>query len=311
MAGEKKAVSFSQQVKKEVMQRQVENPCCVAAVCYGIACFSKYFDARGVVLHTEQAYTARWAKTMFRAAGVAGNATVRGRHAASYEFAVKDPYEVEKMLAMFGHSGEETALRLNGDNLNCSGCVAGFVGAAFVCCGTVVNPELGYTLEFVSPRYSLMRDFAALLQHQGFSPKLTNRKGANVLYLKASEQIEDLLTTMGASLSAMEIMNLKVYKGLRNQANRVTNCETANIDKMVNANLQMLEAIRLLEERDILGALPAPLQQAAALRKAFPEHSLAELAAASDVPVSKSGLSHRFKKLREKAAEIQENPHEK
>ena len=77
--------------------------------------------------------------------------------------------------------------------------MSAFVAAAFLCCGTITNPQREYNLEFLSVRYNLILDFEALLMGHGFAPKHTRRKGSNVLYLKASEQIEDLLTFMGAS----------------------------------------------------------------------------------------------------------------
>lgn len=299
-------MSFSQQVKKEIAAREITAPCCVTAACYGVACFGKYFDARGVVLHTERAYIANWAKDMYEKAGVQGRVTRRGKKSDSYEFAVKDPYEVEKLLALFSHSGDETALHLRRENLECDRCFAAFTAAAFLCGGVVVNPEKGYLLEFVSPRYSMMRDFEALLQDKGFAPGRANRKGYNVLYFKASEQIEDLLTTMGASQSALEIMNLKVYKDFRNRANRITNCETANIDKIIDANRRVLEAINLLTDRGMLDTLPQPLQAAAALRVQNPASSLAELVEVSDEPVSKSGLSHRYRKIMDAASRVRD-----
>ena len=140
-------------------------------------------------------------------------------------------------------------------------------------------------------RYNLILDFEALLMGHGFAPKHTRRKGSNVLYLKASEQIEDLLTFMGASGAALEIMNLKVYKDFRNKANRITNCETANIDKTVSASGQTLEAIAYLKKRGAFETLPAPLREAAALREQnpgpFPSRSWPGW---SSPPLSKSGL---------------------
>lgn len=290
-------MSFTQQVKKEVVRRGITNTCCITAACYGAACFGKHFDDKGVVLHTEQRYIADWALRQFVQAGVRGAVVPRPGKAKGFEFAVKDPYEVDKLLALFAHSGSEPTLRLNAENILCDGCFAAFTAAAFLCVGVVVDPEKGYALEFVHPRYSLMRDFEALLQTHGFAPKYTLRNGVHVLYFKASEQIEDLLTLMGASNASLEIMNLKVYKDLRNKANRITNCETANIDKTVAANRRVLDAIDALEHTGALQALPQPLQQAARLRRENPGFSLAELVAASGEPLSKSGLSHRFARL--------------
>ncbi|MFV0412132.1 MAG: DNA-binding protein WhiA [Oscillospiraceae bacterium] len=301
-------MSFSRQVKQEICKKEPRNPSCVVAACYGIACFGRSFDTKGVVLHTENPFIAQWAKAVFLAAGIEGNVTAKGGGSSSlYEFAVKDPYEVEKMLATFGHTGEETAVRIHSDNFNCDGCFSWFTTAAFLCCGTVVNPAKGYALEFVSSRFQVLKDFAALLDEKGFASKRTVRNGLNVLYFKASGQIEDILTYMGATRAAMEIMSQKVYKDFRNKANRITNCESANIDKIVAASMQVTEAIQTLKRHDALQALSPPLQEAVALKEKYPELSLAELAAVSPQPVSKSGLSHRYKKILQIAEKLQTN----
>ncbi len=276
-------MSFSQDVKKEIIAREAGGSCCAVAAAYGFACFGKYFDTRGVVLHTEQIAVAQYAKKMFARPG-----------------------EVRRMLALFGHTGEEPSLRINSRNFTCEHCVSAFVAAAFLCCGTITNPQREYNLEFLSVRYNLILDFEALLMGHGFAPKHTRRKGSNVLYLKASEQIEDLLTFMGASGAALEIMNLKVYKDFRNKANRITNCETANIDKTVSASGQTLEAIAYLKKRGAFETLPAPLREAAALREQNPDLSLKELAGLVRPPLSKSGLSHRMKKLEQTAESLKE-----
>ena len=152
----------------------------------------------------------------------------------------------------------------------------------------------------------MLDDFSALLTARGFVPRTILRKGSGVLYFKASEQIEDMLTFMGAQSAALEIMNLKVYKDFRNKANRLTNCETANIGKTASASAQTLYAIQLLRRRGALAALPEALQQAAAVREAYPTEPLKELAAHFPYPISKSGLSHRIKKLEALAAELEE-----
>lgn len=296
-------MSFSQQVKKEITARDIANPCCITAGCYGIACFGRHFDARGVVLHTERAYIAQWAKQLYEQAGIVGKVYAKGNETArTYEFSVKDPFEVEKLLALLGHTGEEPTLRIHTENFMCAGCLATFAAAAFLCCGTVVNPRKSYNMEFVCARQKLLEDFEALLRGRGFAPKRTLRKGTGVLYFKASEQIEDMLTFMGAGGAALEIMNTKVYRDFRNKANRIANCETANIDKTINANRQVMEDIRLLEERGILHTLPDTLREAARLRRQNPELSLAEIAQMCEAPVSKSGLSHRYRKLSQLAA---------
>ncbi len=299
-------MSFSGRVKHEIAQITVQRPCCATASSYGAACFSRYFGARGLHLVTEHKAVAQWVWRQFTDAGVRGSVRARGGHAANYEFMVDGAYEVEKMLVLFSHTGEETALRINEENLLCDDCFARFVAAAFMCAGVAPNPEKGYTLEFVSPRFLLMNDLMCLLRARGYTPGRAKRKGNHVLYLKNSGQVEDLLTTMGASKSALDIMNLKIYKDFRNKANRATNCETANIGKTVTANRIILEAIAFLQAHDAFETLPARMREAARLRLENPEASLSELLPLCGEPVSKSGLSNRYRSIRRRAIVLKE-----
>ena len=299
-------MSFSQKVKLEIAAKKVARPCCALAASYGAACFGKYFDDRGMVLHTELLQVARYVKRVYSMSGIQGEIREKQRPSGSvYEFAVQDPAQVKKMLELFECTGRETNLRINARLFSCQGCFQTFVGAAFLCSGTMTDPTKEYNLEFLTNRYNLARDFEALLAEHEFGPHRTCRKGSNIIYVKASETILDLLAFMGAAGATMELMNLKFYKDVRNKANRITNCETANISKVVNANAQTHRAIRYLEEQGDLESLPEPLRQAARLRKENPQASLAQLAALSQPPVSKSGLSHRMKKLESLAAELQ------
>ena len=116
-------------------------------------------------------------------------------------------------------------------------------------------------------------------------------------YFKNSRQIEDLLTAMGAPVAAMELMNAKVEKDLRNDVNRRVNCDAANAGKVVDAAQEQLEAISRLYERGQVEALPEKLKETIVLREAYPELSLSELAAEFDPPISKSCLNHRLRKL--------------
>lgn len=301
-------MTFSQETKKELMARiSLPNECCVIAAAYGAACFGKYFDARGVVLHTEQAGIAQFVKKIFAQAGIAGKIYVKGNEENRiYEFAIKEPNEVEKMLALFGHDATAVNVRIRSENLKCEHCVNVFIALAFLCCGTMTNPEKEYNLEFLSSRHTLMKEFSDLLMGHGFSPKLTQRKGSNVLYLKASEQIEDLLTFMGASNATLQIASMKVYKDFRNKANRITNCETANIDKTVNASGKTVQAIAYLKQNNLLDSLPQALIEAAEKRIEYPDLPLKELAQKFSPVLSKSGLSHRMKKLEQLAQESKE-----
>lgn len=243
---------------------------------------------------TSHVWLAKFVKQLFELANIKGTIYVKD---SLYEFTVEEEFEVDKMLALFAHTGDEITLRIHQDNFVCSHCFAAFTAMAYLCAGTMTDPNKEYCLEFVHTKYSMMQDFFDMLQQNNFSPKLTNRKGSNVLYFKLSEQIEDLLTYMGAGQAALEIMSLKVYKDYRNTANRITNCETANIEKMVAANYEVLNAIDTLKQYDMLDTLSDSLKEAAELRELYPDLSLLELSKKFKAPISKSGLNYRLKRI--------------
>ena len=136
--------------------------------------------------------------------------------------------------------------------------------------------------------------------------KLTERKGSSVLYFKQSDAIEDFLTTIGAPVSAMTVMQAKIEKDWRNDANRKTNCDSANVDKTVSAAQEQLAALRRLEQAGRLESLPEKLRETARLRRAHPEATLSELAELHQPPLSKSAINHRMRKLLSLASQEEE-----
>lgn len=298
-------MSFSQDVKNEIVQKKITRECCALAASYGIACFGRYFDSKGLVLHTELLGVAQYAKRLFGICGVHGAIITKERPSGPlYEFKVDDPQEVDKMLKLFHCEEEQVSRHIDPRLIRCGHCFSAFVASAFLCCGTMTDPSKEYNLEFLCPRYNLAKDLEGILAEHVFTPRRTVRKGVNVIYVKASEQVADLLTFMGAGGAAMQIMDHKMFKELRNKTNRLNNCEMANIDKVVTANVAARRAIEYLQENGDFDALPAPLRQAAQLRLDWPDLSLAQLVQKSPEPISKSGLSHRLKKLEQLADEL-------
>ena len=161
----------------------------------------------------------------------------------------------------------------------------------------MTDPQKGYHLELATTHRSVSRELTALLLEMGYSPKEATRKANYITYFKQSEAIEDLLTAIGAPVSAMELMNAKAEKRLRNGVNRRVNCEAANVDKTVDAALEQRRAIQVLRQAGVLDTLSPKLREAAQLREENPELSLSQLADLCDPPVTKSSLSHRLRKL--------------
>lgn len=304
-------MSFSQEVKNEILRHKVTKSCCTQAAAYAVACFGKYFDERGVVLQTENEGVAMFAQKMYKRCGIRGELLRKERQAGPvFEFSVKDPDEVQKMLRLFGHTGKEPMLRIRPECIRCQNCSKVFLSTAFLCCGTMTDPEKGYNLEFLSTRHYLSQQLEAMLAEHEFFPHRALRKGANTVYIKSGDHIEDLLTFMGAGGAAMRIMDQRLYNEMRNKTNRLSNCETANLGKSVQAAVQVQLAIQQLESAGALSALPEALQYTARLRMKYPDLPLAKLAQKFDPPVSKAGLSHRFKRIQLAAQRLQNDQEE-
>ena len=299
-------MSFASEARAEIAAREPATEAGVRAACYGLACFAKHFDAKGLVIQTEQAETAGYARQCFARCGIRGEVKCR-EHAGSaavYEFKIGEGAEAARLHALFGTTGREPSLQIDPGLIRSRSSVSAYVGAAFLCCGTVTDPQKGYHLEFTTPRTNLARDFEALLAEHEFAPRRSRRKGVNVIYLKACANIQALLAFMGAEQAAGQMNSERAVKSVRNRVNRYTNCETANLGKTVRANASAIRALRYLQEQDALDALPEPLRETAVKRLEYPELSLAALCEKMEPRPSKSGLAHRLKRLEALSADL-------
>lgn len=179
-----------------------------------------------------------------------------------------------------------------------------FTAGAFLACGSVNDPSKEYHLEFSCCGETLAAQLAALLGDIGVTAKTVIRRGQYIVYIKGSESIEDTLTFIGAQQCTLELMNVKIYKDVRNKANRIANCDAANIDKVVNAAMKQIEDIKLIDRVLGLDSLSAELREVAQLRLENTDMSLKEIGDNLSEPISRSGVNHRFKKLSAMAQEL-------
>ena len=193
-------MSFASQAREEIARRSLQKDCCVRAAAYGIACFAKYFDASGLVLQTEQELTTQVASQLFARCGVQGDIIEKQRPSGVvHEFSIRAPEQVARMHELFGTTGTETSLQIDPGLIRCQTCVSAYIGAAFLCSGTVTDPQKEYNIEFLTSRTNLARDFEALLAEHEFAPHRTRRNGVNLVYVKSCDNVERILSFMGAS----------------------------------------------------------------------------------------------------------------
>lgn len=194
---------------------------------------------------------------------------------------------------------------VNGRLLKEECCRRAFLRGAFLGGGSVNNPEGTYHLEILCNDAEFARFLCRMLQGYKLSAKISNRKNWQVIYLKGSEEIIKLLNIMGAHAALLNFENVRIYKEMRNNVNRLVNCETANLNKTVDAALQQLENIRIIDEYMGLHKLPPNLREIAETRRKYPDISLKELGELLDPKVSKSGVNHRFRRIQRIAEDLQ------
>lgn len=296
-------MSFSYDTKLELAKETAKNNCCNMAECYGLWLFSRLFTLKERYYISENpAITTKMAEL---AAGLTGAETeiqyaVSRRKKTAYKINLIDIAAREKLLAAFGVTGLETNLRINHTFLKSQCCYSAFLRGTFLSCGSVTDPNKEYHLEFAVPYKTLSEDLLNLIESVegiNLSPAISVRKGSYVVYLKDSAQIEDFLTFLGAESASMALMQVKMYKEMKNDINRKANFEIANMDKTYSASAKQIAAIAKITDSGIFDELSSDIKQLATLRLNNPEMTLRELSEA--LGITRSAANHRIKKILE------------
>ncbi|WP_031367995.1 DNA-binding protein WhiA, partial [Clostridium botulinum] len=190
--------------------------------------------------------------------------------------------------------------------IECDECRRAYIRGAFLGGGSISNPEKTYHLEFVTHNEEYAKDLSNLINSYNLNSKVIKRKNSYIIYLKEGEQIVDLLNIIGAHASLLELENVRIMKEMRNNVNRLVNCETANLSKTVNAAVRQVESIKFIEREIGLGRLPKNLRDVAELRIKYPDESLRELGKMLNPPVGKSGVNHRLRRIEKIADELKQ-----
>jgi len=183
-------------------------------------------------------------------------------------------------------------------------CRRAYLRGCFLAGGSISNPDTnGYHLEIATELLFHAENVQTMLREQGIKSGIVSRKQQYVVYVKDSEQIASMLSIIGSSQGRLSFENTRLFKELRNRVNRMVNCETANVNKTVDASQRQVAAIRYLMASRGIESLSPGLRQMARLRMEFPEATLDELGLAANPPLSKSAVNYRLRRLQELANE--------
>ena len=174
-----------------------------------------------------------------------------------------------------------------------------FLRRVFLLNGSIIDPEKEYHLEIISDSMELATLICDIMVEFGILAKVIEKKYNYATYVKEAESIALFLNIIGAHMALLNFENVKVMHEMNNQINRVVNCETANLSKIVNAAVRQIEAINKIKDTVGLANLPEGLREIAELRLKNPEMGLEELGKLLSTPLGKSGVNHRFKRIEE------------
>ncbi len=296
-------MSFTSDVKTELSDKRPSDRHAEAEI-FGMLMLSRSFSFDKIVLQTAVGDVAEcFCRLLRRVFGITGAKSVGGTSRPTYSVKIENDIERKKIFYQLGYKNNEK-ITLRSELLKTEGSVGAFIRGAFLAGGSMSDPEKEYRIDFSFREKETAKAFSQLLMSRGIALKLTERGGKYILYTKDSMMLEDILTLMGAGNETLNLINVKIYKSMKNKINRNNNCETRNILKSANAAFEQTVAIKKLKRSGKLETMPEELIEAAALRAANPEASLGELCRISKNKLTRSGLNHRLKRIIELAKEV-------
>ncbi len=307
-------MSFSSKTKNELVRKMFENKCCQFAEASSLLRMSGTIQLAGlnrvnIKVTTENPAIARLIFKLFKNNfGVDTKVLVKKnkvlKKGNTYVVSISNAKDILQELEIIGFENNSFNInyKLPQKLLNSECCKRAYLRGAFLGGGSVSDPEKTYHLEFVTHNEEFSGELSKLVNSYGLKAKIILRKNNYVVYLKEGDQIVDLLNIIGAHNALMQLENIRIIKQMRNNVNRIVNCETANLSKIVEASIRQIKNIQYIERTAGFKVLPDNLREIAELRLKYKNASLKELGQILNPPVGKSGVNHRLRKI-EKIAE--------
>lgn len=289
-------MSFSHEVKTEIMTSQYKASCCRRALLNGIISSKADICDGRIVFNLETALLADFACSLIKEQ-FGKEATVtppkKGGRCKVISF---DSKAARAYLSEFLAGADASATH------KCQYCQMAYLRGVFFATGRMTDPQKQFCLEFsLGNRADL---FSEAFLELGLDFKISSRATETLLYTKNSSVIEDFFSLAELNNATFAVMNIKIANDLKNNANRLRNFDTVNISKAVEAANAQTKLITELNARGLIGSLPDELAQTARLRLANPDMSLNQLAIHSVPPISKSGITHRLSKIMKLGEEL-------
>ncbi len=308
-------MSYSSKIKDELSRVMPSARHCLIAELSAIISLSGTLtegmqDISNLAVKTEHSGVARKYFTLLKktfniSTDIEIDNNARGSYKHIYAVELNDNKQIDTVLKAVKLSKEDLEL-YDSTLLTKSCCKRAYIRGAFLASGSVTNPEKSYHMELVCQTRARADKLTEVFLSLGIEARIIMRKKSYIVYIKEGDMIVEALGLMEAPSSLMELENVRILKGVRNDINRRVNCETANITKTVSAASRQLEEINYIKDTVGLKKLPDNLRQIALLRLKHNEASLKELGELLEPRVGKSGINHRMQKIMDYAQRLRE-----
>lgn len=305
-------MSFTLKIKREICKKSPKDRQTAVAELVGVICFGANIKGDCLNVKIENAFVAKrifsLVKECFGITPIIKASENKKKNMYFVEIARGDvALDILAQLGMVKNSHEMkdfVSFNINGNLVFDEETKIALLKGAFMLAGSCTSPEKGYHLEFATNKIKLCRELIKILESFEIFSKQIQRTSNYVIYIKDSEQISDFLGGIGATNAMAEFQDAVIVKGIRNEINRINNCEAANLEKSMDVGFKQAQAIEKIQRNIGLDFLESSLKEIALLRLENKSASLKELGEMMSKPLSKSGVNHKLKKLEEIASGI-------
>ncbi len=296
-------MSVSAEQKNEIITNSYKSSCCRRAMLSGILFAKGRAEGKTVTLSLEKQEYADFTAKLIREFYTKDADVFRfskGGRSVNLSF---DSPAAAKLIDDIGHLDELPEYSVcNIIAQKCNGCLPAFLRGVFLASGRLSDPKKQFSLEFsLGERTEI---FVKILTDLDMTPLVSHKKSGTTLYFRKGDEIENFFGHAGLNTLVFEIIETKIKSLARRESQRYLNCVTNNYEKMAAVSKRQISIISRLEELQLLSSLPEELEETARLKLRYPDLPLSALATQMTPAISKSGLSHRLKKIEEIGARL-------
>ncbi len=293
-------MSFSSEQKNEITEQIYKSSCCRRALLSGILFGKGRVDSKTVTMSFDRAEYADYTQKLIREFyGKDGDIYRHSSGGRSIKIFFSSPSAVKYLNEIDNLSDFDVCDLIT---QRCSSCLSSFLRGVFLASGRLSDPKKQFSLEFSLGDRS--EKFKKILEDLSMKPLISHKSTGDIVYFRKGDEIESFYGHAGLNRVVFDIIETKIKSLARRESQRYLNCVTSNYDRMAAVSERQIGIISRLDELQLLSSLPDELEETARLKLRYPDLPLSALAAQMTPAISKSGLSHRLKKIEEIGARL-------